>query len=93
MKAGSAFDGVSFVGEGGASLADDVVEFVDGRDMFVDDGLVDQRPQRFGWLQFWRVGRQEDQRHAQRRGSVSRKVGLPAPSDPFSPADTPLGEE
>jgi hypothetical protein len=64
VESGSAFDVVSFVGEGGASLADDVVEFVDGRDMFVDDGLVDQRPQRFGWLQFWRVGRQEDQPHA-----------------------------
>jgi hypothetical protein len=44
VEAGSAFDGVAFVGDGGASLADDVVEFVDGRDMFVDDRLVDQRP-------------------------------------------------
>jgi len=35
------FDGVSFVGEGGASLADDVVKFVDGRDMLLTMGLVD----------------------------------------------------
>ncbi len=76
MEAGSAFDGVSLVGEGGASLADDVVEFVDGRDMFVDDGLVDQRPQCFGWLQFWRVGRQEDQAHAV--GDMEARFAMPA---------------
>ena len=64
MEAGSAFDGVAFVDEGGASFSDDVVEFVDGRDVFVDDGFVDQRPQRFGWLQLGRIGRQEDQAHA-----------------------------
>ena len=50
MEAGSAFDGVAFVGESGASFSDDVVEFVDRRDVFVDDGFVDQRPQRFGRL-------------------------------------------
>ncbi len=64
MKAGSAFDGVAFVGKGGASLTDDVVEFLNRRDMFVDDWLVDQRPQGFGRLQFGSVGRQEDQSHA-----------------------------
>jgi hypothetical protein len=35
MEAGSAFDGVAFVGESGASFSDDVVEFVDRRDVFV----------------------------------------------------------
>ena len=42
MEAGSAFDGVAFVGEGGASFSDDVVEFVDRRDVLVDDRFVDQ---------------------------------------------------
>ena len=64
MEAGSAFDGVAFVDEGGASFSDDVVEFVDRRDVFVDDGFINQRPQRFGWLQLGRIGRQEDQAHA-----------------------------
>jgi len=50
MEAGSAFDGVAFVGEGGASLANDVVEFVDRREVLVDDGFVDQRLQGFGRL-------------------------------------------
>ena len=50
VEAGSAFDGVTLFDEGGASFADDVVEFVDRRDVFVDDRLVDERPQRFGRL-------------------------------------------
>ncbi len=43
MEAGSAFDGVAFVDEGAASFSDDVVDFVDRRDVFADDGFVDQR--------------------------------------------------
>ena len=50
MEARSAFDGVALFGEGGASFADDVVEFVDRRDVLVCDGFVDQRPQGFGRL-------------------------------------------
>ena len=38
MEAGSAFDGVAFVGEDGASLANDVVEFVDRRDVLLTKG-------------------------------------------------------
>ena len=76
MEAGSAFDGVTFFGEGGASLADDVVEFVDRRDMFVDDGFVDQRPQRFGRLQFGRVGRQKHQTHAV--WNIQARFAMPA---------------
>ena len=64
MESRSASDGVAFVGEGGASFADDLVEFIDCRDMFIDDRFLDERPQRFGWLQFGRVGRQEDQSQA-----------------------------
>lgn len=64
MESGSALDGVALVGEGGASFSDDVVEFVDRRDVFVDDGFVDQRPQGFGRLQLGRVWRQKDQAYA-----------------------------
>ena len=64
MEAGSAFDCVAFVDEGGASFSDDVVEFVDRRDVFVDDGFINQRPWRFGWLQLGRIGRREDQANA-----------------------------
>ena len=75
MEAGSAFDGVAFVDEGGASFSDDVVEFVDRRDVFVDDGFINQRPQRFGWLQLGRIGRQEDQAHA--FGHVQASFAMP----------------
>jgi hypothetical protein len=44
VESGSTFDGVALLGEGGASLADDIVEFLDGGDVFVDDRLVDERP-------------------------------------------------
>jgi hypothetical protein len=61
MEARSAFDGGAFVGESWASFSNDVVAFADRRNVFVDDGFVDQRPQRFGRLQFGRVRRQKDQ--------------------------------
>ena len=52
MEAGSAFDGVAVIREGGAPLADDFVEVFDCSDVLVDDGLVDERPRCFGWLRF-----------------------------------------
>jgi hypothetical protein len=50
VEAGLAVDLFAFCGEGGASSGDDFVEGLEGRDVFVDDGFVDQRPQRFGRL-------------------------------------------
>ena len=76
MEAGSAFDGVAFAGESCASFSNDVVEFLDRRDVLVDDWLVDQRPQSFGRLQLGRVGRQEDQAHA--LGYVQASFAMPA---------------
>jgi len=43
VEGGSAFDSVALVGESNASLADDVVMFVDGRDVSVDDGPLRAR--------------------------------------------------
>ena len=76
MEFGSAFDGVAFVGESCASSSDDVVEFVDRRDVFVDDGFVDQRPQRFGRLWFGRAWRRKDQAYAV--GHVQARFAMPA---------------
>jgi hypothetical protein len=45
METGSASDDVALVRQRGASFADDCVELLDGSDMFVDDGLIDERPQ------------------------------------------------
>jgi len=64
MEIGAAFDGLAFLGERDASLGDDFVELINGGDMLVDDGLVDERPQRLRRLQFRRVGREKDEPHA-----------------------------
>ena len=61
METSAAFDGVAFLGERCASLADDVVEVFDRVDMLVDDGFVDKRPERFGGLQFGRIRREKHQ--------------------------------
>jgi len=44
--------------------------------VFVDDGLVDQRPQGLRRLQFRRVGRQKDQSHA--IGNAQSHLAMPA---------------
>ncbi len=76
MEAGSAFDGVAVIREGGAPLADDFVEVFDCFDVLVDDGLVDERPRRFGWLRFRRIGREEDEPHA--IGNFQPRLTMPA---------------
>lgn len=76
METSSAFDDVALVCERGASFADDRVEFVDRADVFVDDRLVDERPQRFYWLQLRRIGRQKDQSHA--IGNAQTRLAVPA---------------
>src|SRR5271166_4856721 len=47
VEAGLALDLFALGGESGASHRDDLVESLEGGDVLVDDGLVDQRPQRF----------------------------------------------
>jgi hypothetical protein len=75
MEAGSAFDDGALVCERCASFADDFVEFVDRSDVFVDDGLVDERPQGLCRLQFRRIGRQKDQPHA--IGHAQARLAMP----------------
>ncbi len=62
--------------EGGAPLPDDFVEVFDCFDVFVDDGLVDERPRRFRWLQFRRIGWEEEQPHA--IGNFQPRLAMPA---------------
>jgi hypothetical protein len=76
MESCSAFDDVAIGGERDASFADDRVEFLDRFDVFVDDGLVDERPQGFRRLQLRRVGRQKDQPHA--IGHAQTRFAMPA---------------
>jgi hypothetical protein len=44
MKAGSSLEFFRLLGEGDALVGDFLFKFLDGRDMPVDDWLVDQRP-------------------------------------------------
>ncbi len=76
METGAALDGFAFARKRGASLADDRVELVDRRHMLVDDGLVDERPERFRGLQLGRVGRQKNQPHALRH--AQSRFAMPA---------------
>jgi hypothetical protein len=46
VEAGLALDLFALGGESGASHRADLVESLEGGDVLVDDGLVDQRPQR-----------------------------------------------
>ena len=43
------------------ALGDDGAEFVEGGEMPIDDGLIHQRPEMLGRLEFGRVGRQVDE--------------------------------
>jgi len=75
VEVGSAFDGVAFIGEGGASIVDDGVELLDCSDVLVDDGLVDARPERLGRLQFRCVRGKKNQAHAV--GNVEPHLVMP----------------
>jgi hypothetical protein len=55
MKAGAFLDSVGLLGEGDTLIGDLLFEILDGRDVLVDDRLVDQRPQCFRRLQLWTV--------------------------------------
>lgn len=47
--------------EGPASVCDDGLEIVEGIEAAVDDGLVEDGPERLGRLEFGRIGGQEDE--------------------------------
>ena len=74
MEAGVCGDEFFVVMEEVASLANDVVEIVDGCEMLVDDWLVDERPEAFGGLQLGTVGWQIGERDAGGDGEVFRRV-------------------
>jgi hypothetical protein len=44
MKAGAFLDSVGLLGEGDALVGDFLFELLDGRDVLVDDPLIDERP-------------------------------------------------
>ena len=60
METGSGPQSGTVFGEGCAASADDLVERFEVGDVVVDDGFVDEFPERLGRLEFWRIGRQED---------------------------------
>jgi len=76
MEAGPALDLFGLLGEGDTLGGDFLVEFCDGCDVLVDDGLVDKRPKSFGGLQLWGVGRQINDANAIR----DFEIGWPMPS-------------
>jgi len=61
VEEGVAADRVWVVAEFAASLGEVLGEVFEGRQAGVDDGLVGQRPEPFGGLEFGGVGRQEEQ--------------------------------
>ena len=64
VEPGSGFQGWPIFGEDHTAAADDVVEGFESGGMFVDDGLIDEFPERLGRLKFRRVGRQVDEADA-----------------------------
>ena len=69
METGSFLDLLALLGEGDALVGDFRLEILDGRDVRVDDRLVDQRPERFGRLHFGGVGGLEDETNSFRCSS------------------------
>ena len=61
LEEGVCFDLIRVVSEDTATLGKNSIEFLQGFKVFVDDGLVRQRPQAFGGLDLWRIRRQEHQ--------------------------------
>lgn len=59
-------DLVPIVGEDTATLGENFIEFLEGLEVLIDDGLVGQRPQAFGGLDLRRVRWQEHQFNALR---------------------------
>jgi hypothetical protein len=75
MEAGLAADEVAVVAKGDAAVGDDGIEFAEGFEVPVDDGLVDVGPEGLGGLQLGRIGRQEDEADALGDGE---RLGVPA---------------
>jgi len=74
MEFGGACDGILVSMQIAASRCDDGIEIVDCVEVFVDDRLVDERPEVFGGLQFGAVGGLVDRRDAVRKAEIFRAV-------------------
>ena len=58
MESGSTFYLVRPFGQGDALAGDFFFEFFNGRDVLIDDRLIDERPKGFGRLRLGTIGRQ-----------------------------------
>src|ERR671911_2518821 len=61
VEEGMCFDLILIVGEDTAALGKNFIEFIEGLEVLIDDGLVRQRPQAFGGLDLGRVRGQDHQ--------------------------------
>jgi hypothetical protein len=57
FEEGMCFDLIRVVSENTATLGKNLIEFLQGLEVFIDDRLVRQRPQAFGGLDLWRIRR------------------------------------
>jgi hypothetical protein len=64
FEEGVCSDLIRVVSEDTATLGKNLIEFLQGLEVFIDDGLIRQRPQAFGGLDLWRVRWQEHQFNA-----------------------------
>ena len=74
FEEGVCFDLIRVVSEDTATLGKNLIEFLQGLEVFIDDGLIRQRPQAFGGLDLWRIRRQEHQFNALRNHQIPGDV-------------------
>jgi len=70
FEEGVCFDLIRVVSEDTATLGKNLIEFLQGLEVFIDDRLVRQRPQAFGGLDLGRVRWQEHQFNALRNHQI-----------------------
>jgi len=61
MEFGGCRDGVAIAMQMAASACEGFIEILDSIEVFVDEGLIDERPKMLGRLELGTVGGQEDQ--------------------------------
>ena len=74
FEEGMCFDLIRVVSENTATLGKNLIEFLQGLEVLIDDGLVRQRPQAFGGLDLGRIRRQEHQFNALRNHQIPGDV-------------------
>lgn len=94
MEGRSSADGWTV--EPAASLGDDLVEFGERIEIFIDDRFIDERPKAFRWLQLGTVGGQEDELDAvwnvQPDGTVPPGIVEDEDDDAVAPGADLIGE-